>query len=138
MKKITGLLLILAFVALGCTDTVPREQYNALEAEREASSAQIIELQDEVASAQDSISALEAEREASSAQIMTLEAELNNLSITTVRKIQNVEYCMGGDILLLLDIYLPKEPLLGYPMPAIIGVHGGGWSQGDKSGSGVE
>ncbi len=45
---------------------------------------------------------------------------------------------MGDNIPLLLDIYLPNEPLLASPMPAIIGVHGGGWSQGDKSGSGVE
>lgn len=45
---------------------------------------------------------------------------------------RDVEYCKGGDISLLLDIYRPKERPKGL-MPAVVWIHGGGWRGGDKT-----
>ncbi len=45
--------------------------------------------------------------------------------------IRNIEYGQGGGHALLLDIYRPLEPV-ATPIPAIIWIHGGGWSAGDK------
>jgi acetyl esterase/lipase len=50
--------------------------------------------------------------------------------------IRNIEYGQGGGHALLLDIYRPLEPV-ATPAPAIIWMHGGGWSMGDKYPSGV-
>jgi hypothetical protein len=33
-------------------------------------------------------------------------------SITTFLPVQDIEYCKGGEIPLLLDIYIPEEPVL--------------------------
>jgi len=46
----------------------------------------------------------------------------------TVEK--DVQYGVGGDTPLLLDIYSPKE--IKKPVPALIFIHGGGWKGGDK------
>jgi acetyl esterase/lipase len=54
-------------------------------------------------------------------------------SITTFLPVQDIEYCKGGEIPLLLDIYIPEEPVLGSPMPAVIAIHGGAWASGSKS-----
>jgi len=57
---------------------------------------------------------------------------------TRVEVVKDIEYGLGGDVPLLLDIYIP-EKLIASPMPAVIFIHGGGWRGGDKypsSGSG--
>ena len=50
---------------------------------------------------------------------------------TSVKVVKDIEYGRGGDIPLLLDIYIPETPIMS-PMPAIIFIHGGGWQSGDK------
>ena len=45
--------------------------------------------------------------------------------------IRDVVYGTGGDVPLLLDIYIP-ETTLSNPMPPVVYIHGGGWSSGDK------
>lgn len=51
---------------------------------------------------------------------------------TTVRTDQrNVRYCILGGIGLKMDVYYPKD--LTGASPLTIFIHGGGWSQGDKS-----
>jgi acetyl esterase/lipase len=47
--------------------------------------------------------------------------------------IRNVEYGSGGGRALLLDIYIPKNPIR-LPAPAVVWVHGGGWRNGSKDG----
>ena len=34
---------------------------------------------------------------------------------------------------MLLDIYIPEEPVLGSPMPAVVAIHGGAWASVSKS-----
>jgi acetyl esterase/lipase len=42
-----------------------------------------------------------------------------------------VQYGLTGEIPLLLDIYHPEKPV-ATPTPAVVFIHGGGWSAGDK------
>lgn len=49
--------------------------------------------------------------------------------------VQDVVYGKGGDESLKLDIYRPKDKS-SKPMPAVVFMHPGGWTQGDKSESG--
>ncbi len=58
------------------------------------------------------------------------ETETSSLT-TEYELIRNIEYGQGGGHALLLDIYRPLEPVAA-PTPAIICMHGGGWSVGDK------
>lgn len=51
--------------------------------------------------------------------------------VTGYELIRNVEYGKGGGHVLLLDIYRPLKPITS-PTPAVIWIHGGGWSTGDK------
>ena len=48
-----------------------------------------------------------------------------------VEMIRDVEYGKGGTDSLKLDIIRPKKPA-STPMPAVVFVHGGGWSKGSK------
>jgi acetyl esterase/lipase len=50
---------------------------------------------------------------------------------TTVELVRDLEYGKGGNTSLLLDLYLPRTRIKR-PAPAVIFIHGGGWSQGDK------
>jgi acetyl esterase/lipase len=43
---------------------------------------------------------------------------------------QGIEYARAGRTALLLDAYLPREP---GPHPAVVVIHGGGWSGGSRS-----
>jgi len=56
--------------------------------------------------------------------------------VTDYELIRNVEYGQGGGHALLLDIYRPLRPITT-PTPAVIWIHGGGWSTGDKYPSSV-
>ena len=47
------------------------------------------------------------------------------------KTIPNVHYCKGGKTSLLMDIFIPAQPLAS-PAPAVIWIHGGGWETGDK------
>ncbi len=49
-----------------------------------------------------------------------------------VEWVKDVEYGVGGERKLLLDIVRPKHPPAG-PMPVLVWVHGGAWLGGDKS-----
>jgi acetyl esterase/lipase len=44
---------------------------------------------------------------------------------------KDIEYARAGERALLLDLFLPKEG--AGPFPAVVYVHGGGWSGGNKS-----
>ncbi len=44
---------------------------------------------------------------------------------------KDIEYARAGERALLLDVFLPKEG--AGPFPAVVYVHGGGWSGGNKS-----
>ena len=48
----------------------------------------------------------------------------------TGTKVADVEYAMVGDHKLLLDLYLPKQPM---GSPLVVWIHGGGWYQNNKS-----
>jgi acetyl esterase/lipase len=48
---------------------------------------------------------------------------------------KNIEYAKVGDTSLLLDLYLPKDR--AKPVPLVIWIHGGGWSQGSKERPGL-
>jgi acetyl esterase/lipase len=48
---------------------------------------------------------------------------------------QDITYCTAGGVPLKMDLYLPAG--LVAPAPALVYVHGGGWTRGDKS-SGAE
>lgn len=50
---------------------------------------------------------------------------------TAVEVTKDIEYGKGGDIPLLLDVYIPETPIAS-PTPAIVFIHGGGWRGGDK------
>ncbi|MCX5632430.1 MAG: alpha/beta hydrolase [Phycisphaerae bacterium] len=54
---------------------------------------------------------------------------LNFLSIALAEVQTNIEYGKGGDEALLLDVNVPDG---NGPFPAVVIVHGGGWSGGDK------
>lgn len=62
-------------------------------------------------------------------------AGLPPLSVTAVstdyKLIKDVAYGTGGGLPLYLDIYEPLTPV-ATPTPAVIWIHGGGWSGGDK------
>jgi acetyl esterase/lipase len=47
---------------------------------------------------------------------------------------RDVVYCAPGGVPLKLDLYAPAKPASG-PLPAVLFVHGGSWSGGDKAGS---
>lgn len=47
--------------------------------------------------------------------------------------LRDVEYCRAGDVPLLMDVYTPGHSG-GQPAPAAVYIHGGAWTQGDKSG----
>lgn len=51
-----------------------------------------------------------------------------------VEVVNNVQYCTGGGHPLLLDLYLPRNPV-SKPGPAVLWIHGGGWRIGSKEGS---
>jgi acetyl esterase/lipase len=59
-------------------------------------------------------------------------AELNPETATKVSVQQDVEYGVQGNEKLLLDIYQPAEPGTK-PRPAVVLIHGGGWTNFDKS-----
>jgi acetyl esterase/lipase len=48
--------------------------------------------------------------------------------------VSDVQYCTGGDKPLLMDLFLPAEPVRK-PAPAVLWLHGGGWERGDKNGN---
>ena len=84
------------------------------------------------------ITTLSAELQFVKHEVDRLETELHHLTVTTFVQIQDIEYCRGGEVTLLLDMYLPDEQILGTPMPVVIGVHGGGWRQGSKRPSSID
>jgi acetyl esterase/lipase len=45
---------------------------------------------------------------------------------------RDVVYCTGGGLPLAMDLYAPAQ-WVGAPQPAILFVHGGGWTGGDKA-----
>ena len=47
------------------------------------------------------------------------------------RIVKDIVYGMGGSIPQKLDIYIPDKKIAS-PTPAVVFIHGGGWSQGDK------
>ena len=51
---------------------------------------------------------------------------------TTYQVARDVEYCQVGERSLVLDIYIPDEPIIS-PAPAVVWIHGGGWRAGGKS-----
>lgn len=51
-----------------------------------------------------------------------------------VRVVKDVPFCTGGGRTLLLDMYLPKNPL-SRPTPAVLWIHGGAWRLGGKNGA---
>jgi acetyl esterase/lipase len=51
--------------------------------------------------------------------------------VTDYQLIRDVAYGQGGGRQLYLDIYRPLTPI-ARPTPAVIWIHGGGWSSGDK------
>jgi acetyl esterase/lipase len=52
-----------------------------------------------------------------------------------VRRIRNIEFARAGGRSLRLDVYQPEEP--GERRPAILQVHGGAWTVGDKREQGI-
>lgn len=49
---------------------------------------------------------------------------------------KDVTYCTAGDVPLLMDVYYPRFEASG-TVPAVLYVHGGGWTSGDKSSAGL-
>ena len=49
-----------------------------------------------------------------------------------VKVLRDLEYARVGDKKLLLDLYLPEKA--SAPLPAVVGIHGGGWANGSKAG----
>ena len=47
------------------------------------------------------------------------------------RVLHDIEYATVGGTSLLLDLYLPSDPV-DDPVPLVLWVHGGGWRAGDK------
>lgn len=48
--------------------------------------------------------------------------------------VSDVQYCTGAGKPLLMDVFLPKNPI-HTPTPAVLWIHGGGWERGDKNGN---
>ena len=46
----------------------------------------------------------------------------------------DIQYCTGGGIPLLMDVFIPKHRN-STPTPAVLWIHGGGWEMGDKNGN---
>lgn len=46
--------------------------------------------------------------------------------------IENITYCRAGGVDLKMDVYTAKPSFAG-PRPALVYVHGGGWTEGDKT-----
>lgn len=46
--------------------------------------------------------------------------------------VRDLEYARVGEKKLLLDLYLPEKA--ESPLPVIVGIHGGGWANGNKAG----
>jgi len=63
-------------------------------------------------------------------QTVTMESLLEHN--TDYKVIRDIEYCQAGDRNLVLDIYIPDEPIIS-PAPAVVWIHGGGWRTGGKS-----
>jgi acetyl esterase/lipase len=55
---------------------------------------------------------------------------------SNVEVVKDVPFCTGGGHPLLLDMYLPRNPI-SRSMPAVLWIHGGGWRIGGKSNSRV-
>ena len=53
---------------------------------------------------------------------------------SSVEQKRDIQYGTDRGDILLLDIYMPSEPASEPGRPAVIMVHGGGWSNGDKVG----
>jgi acetyl esterase/lipase len=51
-----------------------------------------------------------------------------------VKVLRDIEYAHVGEKKLLLDLYLPEKKA-DAPLPVIVGIHGGGWSAGNKEGA---
>lgn len=122
MKMIFASLLVVMLLASGCAIGVSQEEYDAVLAEREALETQVQELQA-------SIEVLSAEPPPPT----FTPPSLPPLTLTEVEVIRDIEFGRVDDVPLLLDIYLPQEPVLALPMPAVIDLHSGGWESGDKS-----
>jgi acetyl esterase/lipase len=73
------------------------------------------------------------EEEAVTEEEETPSPEVSTIIIPTTQyeRVKDIEYGRAGDIPLLLDIYIPEEPIIS-PMPAVIFMHGGGWRVGNK------
>jgi acetyl esterase/lipase len=50
------------------------------------------------------------------------------------RKLLDVPYVPAGGKAQALDVYVPAVTVASKPLPAIVWIHGGGWSGGDKAG----
>jgi acetyl esterase/lipase len=48
--------------------------------------------------------------------------------------VSDVQYCTGGGKPLLMDVFVPTQPIRK-PTPAVLWIHGGGWERGDKNGN---
>lgn len=58
------------------------------------------------------------------------------LDITGLGSVErDVTYCAVGDVALKMDVYTPET--MTSPAPAVIYVHGGGWTDGDKASGGA-
>jgi len=49
-------------------------------------------------------------------------------------QVSDIDYGTGGGRPLLMDVFLPKQPIQR-PTPAVLWIHGGGWERGDKGGN---
>src|SRR5271165_7074151 len=48
--------------------------------------------------------------------------------------VPDVQYCTGAGRPLLMDVFIPRQPIRR-PTPAVLWIHGGGWERGDKNGN---
>jgi acetyl esterase/lipase len=118
--RIVLLIVLVVMVLLGaCTSPliIPPDNSAVLPGEEKSTTEEVLPPSNEETSIQDS-------------EILDLPIPVPITEGVSV--IKDIEYGKGGDIPLLLDMYIPEKPI-ATPTPAIIWLHEGGWSVGGKS-----